>query len=91
MPPVEPNTLATVVQANDKLLKAVVTLLALKDEHLLAELNIVFSAAARPDAPLGAADEATWDCVRRKLAMIRRLVDVVDKEAADALDSGNPH
>lgn len=67
--------LAHMVSANDKLLKALITLLALREDHLLDELRAIMAIAAREGSEIGMADKATWDHVRRELALIADLVD----------------
>jgi hypothetical protein len=80
----DPENLLPMVHANDKLLKALVTLLAVKDEHLLSELHIVFGAATQTGSRIGKADRATWAHIRQELAMISDLVD--DMEEAEAAE-----
>ncbi|ATQ43006.1 hypothetical protein [Caulobacter mirabilis] len=74
--------IAEIVQANDKLLKALITLLAMRDEHLLDELRTVFGLAALEGSELGHASAPAWRHIRRELAMIARLVDDDDEPTA---------
>lgn len=69
------DPLATMVKANDKLLKALITLLAMKDEHLLDEMRAVFLVARRDGNPVGLADKATHAHIRKELLMITDLLD----------------
>ena len=62
------------VQSNAKLLKALVALLALKDEHLLEELKAIFTIAARGGSEIGDADPAVWTEINRRLAVIDVLI-----------------
>lgn len=61
------------IAANDKLLKALVTLLAIKDPDLLDELDLIFAIAGEQDSPIGEADRKTRDHLRQELEMIRAL------------------
>jgi len=61
------------IAANDKLLKALVTLLAIKDPDLLDELDLIFTIAGEEESPIGAVDRRTRDHLRRELEMIRTL------------------
>lgn len=70
-----PDKLANLVLANDKLLKAMVALLAMKDEHLLDELRIVFRHAIQSGSEIGQADEAVWAHIRHEMKVITDLVD----------------
>ena len=81
-----PDDLASMVRANDKLLKAMIGLLALKDSNLLDELRMVFAmpvGGRRFEA--GLPDEATWAHLRRELAAITAMVE--EAEADDAAAS----
>ncbi|MGK6316102.1 hypothetical protein [Neorhizobium sp. DT-125] len=61
------------IAANDKLLKALITLLAIKDPDLLDELDLIFTIAGDEDSPIGEADRRTRDHLRKELEMIRTL------------------
>ena len=82
----ETDALTQMVRANDKLLKALVTLLAIKDEHLLDEMRTVFAAAVQSRNEIGRADQPTWDHIRHELRVIGNLVDTVDGHQAAAPD-----
>jgi hypothetical protein len=82
------DTLRNVVNANDKLLKALIALLAVKDEHLLQELQMVFTIAGRTGNKIGEASSATWEHIRKELAMIAALVDSGDGEDGESDGDG---
>jgi hypothetical protein len=88
-----PDDLLAMVQANDKLLKALITLLAFRDEHLLPEMRIIFAGAGSRHSPIGEADAQTWTHVRRELAMIVKLVDAMaaEEEAAMKAEATEMH
>lgn len=67
-PPVE---VALTVAANDRLLKALIALLAMKDPGLLKELPTVFALAAREDGVIGEASAATWGRIGGEIRTIR--------------------
>lgn len=81
------TALEPMVQANDKLLKALVTLLALKDEHLLSELQTVFVIAGRLGNEIGEANEEAWRHLRHELKVIAALV---QSEDDDSISDGDP-
>ncbi|WP_293477876.1 hypothetical protein [Phenylobacterium sp.] len=83
----EQQTLAAMVQANDKLLKALTVLLAIKDEHLLAELNGVFAAITAESSEIRAGGPDVWDHLRHELALISCLVAEAESEP-DETDGG---
>ena len=70
------------VHAHDRLLKALITLLAIRDPDLLAELDEIFSAEARDQNDPGASDVAVWQHLRSDLSTIRSL-SVEDGPSAD--------
>ncbi|WP_296600469.1 hypothetical protein [Phenylobacterium sp.] len=72
--------LAAAVTAHDKLLKALIGLLAVKDRHLLDDLRAIF--AMVDDAHPGAtpAEARTWAQVRRDLDIIGEMVAGDDEE-----------
>lgn len=78
-----PADLVDIVQANDKLLKALITLLAMRDEHLLDELRTIFGLAAMEGNPIGNASAPAWKHVREELAMIAKLVEGEDYDDGD--------
>lgn len=61
------------IAANDKLLKALVTLLAIKDPDLLDELDLIFAIAGEEGSPIAEADRKTREHLRQELEMIRAL------------------
>ena len=63
------------IAANDRLLKAVITLLAIKDPHLMDELDLIFAIAEDQGSPIGEADRKTREHLRMELGMIRTLAD----------------
>ena len=83
MPP--ETDLAATVAANDKLLKALIGLLAVKDRHLLGELRTVFAMAGQPGADATPAEARTWARLRRELDVITDMVEGGDE--ADGADS----
>ena len=70
--------------ANDKLLKALIGLLAIKDGHLLGELRTIFAMAEAPAATGTAAETRTWDQVRRGLDLITDMVEGDDDQDGGA-------
>lgn len=77
------ESLAAMVHANDKLLKALTILLALKDRHLLGELRTIFQDIISEDSELGAGDTATWAHLRHELELITTLVEGAEDPFAD--------
>jgi hypothetical protein len=73
MTPAQPS-IETIVRSNEKLLKAMLALLSLKDEHFLAELKTIFQIAAREGSELAAGDAKVWAEVRRELGLVEALV-----------------
>ena len=61
------------IAANDKLLKAVITLLAIKDPNLLDELDMIFALAADEGSTLADADRRTRLHLKQELQLIRSL------------------
>lgn len=61
------------IAANDRLLKAVITLLAIKDPDLLDELDVIFAVASEQGSPIGEADKRTREHLREELDLIRTL------------------
>lgn len=61
------------IAANDKLLKAVITLLAIKDPGLLDELDIIFAIAADEGNALAENDRRTRMHLKQELELIRSL------------------
>ena len=80
--------LAATVAANDKLLKALIGLLAVKDRHLLGELRTVFAMAGVPDAGTSPAEARTWARLRYELDLLTDMVEGDDEPGA--LDEQRP-
>jgi hypothetical protein len=77
------QTLTPMILANDKLLKALITLLVLRDEHLMSELRTIFVVAHRNANPIGSASNEVWTHLRDELDLIASLVgDTDDEEVA---------
>lgn len=68
------------IAANDRLLKAVITLLAIKDPGLLDELDIIFALADEEGRALAETDRRTRIHLKQELELIRSL-------ASSALDT----
>jgi hypothetical protein len=60
--------------ANDRLLKALIALLALKEPGLLKELETIFTLAARENSVIGDATEATWERIESEMDAIDQLL-----------------
>jgi hypothetical protein len=73
--------LAQVVTAQGKLLQALVTLLALREPHLLGELRTVFAVAQ--EEAVGPADAAVWALLHRELDTITRVLADPDEAHAE--------
>lgn len=83
--PQSPNpSLTPLILGNDKLLKALITLLALRDEHLMQELRTVFIVAHSHDNGIGDAGEDVWAHVRGELDLISSLIEDADADLAAA-------
>jgi hypothetical protein len=67
--------LAATVAGNDKLLKALIGLLAVKDPYLLGELRAIFAMPARPSAADTSPEARTWAHVRRDLDLLTDMVE----------------
>jgi hypothetical protein len=61
------------IAANDKLLKAVITLLAIRDPDLLDDLDTIFALAAEDGHTLADADRRTRLQLKEELELIRSL------------------
>lgn len=64
-------------QVNEKLLQALLGLLALKDEHFLQELCIVFDAAQQDTGPI---PPEVWRGVHQHLGALRELAVETDDQ-----------
>lgn len=69
-----PYEVALTVSANDRLLKALIALLAMRDPGLLQQLPTVFALAAREDGVIGEATEATWERIGSEIRAIRSFL-----------------
>ena len=69
-----PREVALTVAANDRLLKALIALLAMKDPGVLKELPTVFALAAREDGVIGEATSATWERIGSEIRSIRNFL-----------------
>jgi hypothetical protein len=67
-------SIETVVASNEKLLKALIALLSIRDEALLDELKTIFTVAAAHGSEIGQADPKVWAEIRRELGLIDQLV-----------------
>ena len=65
------DEVALTVAANDRLLKGLIALLAMRDPGLLKELPTVFALAAREDGVIGEATAATWERIGAEIRTIR--------------------
>ncbi len=65
---------ALTAAANDRLLKAFIALLSMRDPSLLKELPTVFALAAREDGVIGEATEATWLRIGLELKELRAFL-----------------
>ena len=72
------SDLAPTVASNNKLLKALISLLAIKDRHLLEDLKTVFAMADR-DGLAGTVEARTWERVRQDLEIITEMVEGEDE------------
>jgi hypothetical protein len=61
------------IEANDRLLKALMTLLAVRDPDLLDELRAVFTIASAEKSKVGEASPAVWAHIRKELAIVSEL------------------
>ena len=77
--------LGIVVAANHTLIKSLIALLAMKDEHLIDEMRLVFSTAHEVHGGTNLESEATLTLVRDALEEIASIVerdgDIVDGSA----------
>ena len=68
-----PYEVALTTAANDRLLKAFIALMALKEPGFIKELQTLFVLAAREDSVIGDATEATWGRIASEIHAIRRF------------------
>ena len=67
-------------RVNEKLLKALMALLVVKDEHLLDELCIVFDHARRKGGEVGAASPDVWAGVNKQIGVLTELAEGEDED-----------
>ncbi len=70
-------------RVNEKLLKALIGLLAVKDEHLLEELCVVFEHARQRDGEVGDGAPDIWRGVDRQIG---GLLDLAHDEDLDQIE-----
>lgn len=68
------SRLATTVESNEHLLKAIIALLSLKDPNFLKDLDQVFTVAALHDSPIAHMREATWLEVFKELNIVAEFL-----------------
>ena len=73
--PIAQQDLPAIVASNNKLIKALIGLLALRDPELLGELRAVFAMAGRADESVSPAEARTWAQVRREIDFITHMVE----------------
>jgi hypothetical protein len=75
-------------QVSEKLLKALIALLAVKDEHLLDELCIIFDHAREHGGEMGGASAEVWNGVNHQIDM---LLDLTSGESEDEIGEASTH
>ncbi len=74
-------------KVNEKLLKALIALLAIKDEHLLNELCLIFEHAQQHGGEVGAATPEVWRGVNHQMSVLQDIVfDEHEDEALELAD-----
>jgi hypothetical protein len=68
------------IAANDRLLKALITLLSIRDPDLLQELETVFAIPIETHNDIGEGSRRTWEHIRYELGLIRDLSADAGKE-----------
>ena len=66
-------------RVNEKLIKALLALLVLKDEHLLDELCVVFDHARRQGGEIGQATPDVWQGVNQQINVLTELASNEDE------------
>jgi hypothetical protein len=61
--------------ANDRLLKALLTLLVIRDPHLLEDIESVFALARTENSDVAALSAKGWEHLRQEIEMVRRLAE----------------
>ena len=74
-------------KVNEKLLKALIAILAIKDKHLLNELCVVFEHAQQHGGEIGTASPEVWRGVNHQIGVLQDLVS--DEEEDEALESAD--
>jgi hypothetical protein len=75
-------------QVSEKLLKALIALLAVKDEHLLDELCIIFDHARQHGGEIGSASAEVWNGVNHQIGV---LLDLASSEGEDEISEASKH
>ena len=70
-------------QVNEKLVKALIALLAIRDEDLLDELCAVFAVAETDGGEVGRAPPEVWARVRKQMEVLQTLLDSTDEEEVE--------
>jgi hypothetical protein len=65
-----PREVALTTAANDRLLKAFLALMSLREPGFMRELETVFTLAARDNSVIGDASEATWGRIASEIQAI---------------------
>jgi hypothetical protein len=86
--PAAEDDIAALATANNKLLKALIGLLAVKDRHLLGELRTVFAMAGQRVSASSPAEARTWARVRSELDQITDMVEGDDDLSDGSAPSG---
>ncbi len=71
-------------QVNEKLLKALMALLAVKDEHLLEELCVIFDHVRRNGGEIGEGPPEVWRGVDRQIGV---LMDMAHGESLEQIEA----
>jgi hypothetical protein len=67
--------------ANDRILKALVALLAERDPSLLSDLRLIFTQARTEGSEVADNTRATWEEINRELQLIADLAGEEDNES----------
>ncbi len=70
-------------RVNEKLLKALLALLAVKDEHLLEELCVIFEHARQREGEIGEGGPDIWRGVDRQIGVLLDLAHGEDLETIE--------
>lgn len=66
-------------QVNEKLIKALLALMAIKDDRLLEELCVVFDHAQKQGGEIGRAPPEVWAGVNRQIDVLLNLISGEDE------------